>query len=399
MNPRQDAKELFSQYYFQMHNRFPVTFVEGKGCKLYDDEGNEYLDALAGIAVDCLGHGHPRHVKAIQEQAAKLIHVSNFYYNLPQSQLAEYLNRISGFDRSFFCNSGLEANEGALKLVRKYAHERGKTGKVYSFTGCFHGRSIATVALGKKIYQEGFGPLPEGFEMLPFNDIDALEKISDADVAVFIEFVQGEGGVNPARQDFIDAVVKICREKNVLLVADEIQTGIGRTGKWFGFQHYNVKPDVVTLAKGLAGGFPIGAVLADDDVSKTFKPGNHSTTFGGNPLACATALATLQAIDEENILENSKSVGEYLRHQLSEKFREDKTVKEIRGLGLLTGIEFSFPCKDLVDQLLKSRIVASCTAGNVVRLAPPLIFSREEADTLVEGIAKSLEEIGTNTNY
>jgi len=399
MLKNQNAQELFQQYYFPMHNRFPVTFINGKGCKLYDDNGLEYLDALGGIAVNSLGHCHPAHVKAIQEQAATLIHVSNFYYNLPQSQLAQKLNDISGFDRAFFCNSGLEANEGAIKLARKYAGQKGKTGKIYSFTGCFHGRSLATVAMGKKVYQEGFEPMPSGFEMLNYNDVGALSAISENDVAVFIEFIQGEGGVNPANRDFIDKLVTICREKNVLLIADEIQTGIGRTGKWFGFQHYQAKPDIVTLAKGLAGGFPIGAVLADEDIAVTFKPGNHSTTFGGNPLACATALATLNTIESELLVENVFESGKYLKDKLMERFSGKAAVKEIRGLGLLVGIEFNFPCGDLVKKIFQNKLLVSCTAGNVIRLAPPLIVSRGEIDKIVNIIDKSVEELTINVNY
>ena len=217
MTQNLDAQELFQQYHFQMHNRYPVTFINGKGCKLYDDNGTEYIDALAGIAVNSLGHCHPAQVKAIQEQAATLIHISNFYYNLPQSALAKKLHEISGFERSFFCNSGLEANEGAIKLARKYGSERGKSGKIFSFTGCFHGRSIATITLGKEIYQQGFGPLPEGFEKLNYNDLSDLDKITENDIAVFIEFIQGEGGVKPAKQAFIDKLFKVCKEKNVLV--------------------------------------------------------------------------------------------------------------------------------------------------------------------------------------
>ncbi len=399
MTHNTDAQKLFEEYYFQMHNRYPVTFINGKGCKLYDDQGNEYLDALAGIAVNSLGHCHPAQIKAIQDQAATLIHISNFYYNLPQSELAQKLSEVSGFERSFFCNSGLEANEGALKLVRKYGHERGKSGKIYSFTGCFHGRSIATITLGKEIYQEGFGPLPEGFEKLTYNSLEDLEKISENDIAVFIEFVQGEGGVKPANQDFVDKLFRVCREKNVLIVGDEIQTGIGRTGKWFGFQHYSHKPDVITLAKGLAGGFPIGAVLADTEVSQTFKPGNHTSTFGGNPLACATALATINTIEKEKLVENSEIVGDYTLNLLEEKLKANPAVKGIRGKGLLIGIEFTFPCGELTKILLKNRLLVSCTAGNVIRLAPALIISKGEIDLAVEIIEKSVEELSINVNY
>ncbi len=399
MTQSQDAKELYNDYYFQMHNRYPVTFINGKGCKLYDDNGNEYLDALAGIAVNSLGHCHPSLVKAIQEQAATLMHISNFYYNLPQSQLAEKLNKVSTIDRVFFCNSGVEANEGAIKLARKYAHEHGKTGNIYSFTGCFHGRSLATVAMGKKMYQEGFEPMPGGFEMLPFNDLSALDKISENDIAVFIEFIQGEGGVNPANHDFVEKLGNICQRNNVLLIADEIQTGIGRTGSWFGFQHYQVKPDIITLAKGLAGGFPIGAVMAKENISKSFKPGNHSTTFGGNPLACAAAFATLNTIENEQLIDNAINMGDYFITQLKESFGNNPAVKEIRGVGLLIGLELNFSCGELVKNLLKNKLLVSCTAGNVVRFAPPLIISKTEIDRIIEIVGKTLEEMSVNVNY
>ncbi len=394
-----DAQELFQNYYFQMHNRYPVTFINGKGCKLYDDQGVEYIDTLAGIAVNSLGHCHPAQVKAIQEQAATLIHISNFYYNQPQSELAEKLHAISGYERSFFCNSGAEANEGAIKLARKYGQERGKSGKIYSFTGCFHGRTLATITMGKEVYQQGFGPLPEGFEMLQYNSLEDLDKITDNDIAVFIEFLQGEGGVNPAKKEFIDKLFNVCKEKNVLIIGDEIQTGIGRTGTWFGYEHYGVKPDIITLAKGLAGGFPIGAVLADSEIAQTFKPGNHSSTFGGNPLACATALATLSAIENEKLVANSKETGNYLLSQLKSKFDNHPAVNDIRGAGLLIGIEFNFPCGELAKVMLKNKLLVSCTAGNVIRMAPPLIISKEEIDLVLSIIEKSVEELSINVNY
>lgn len=387
-----DAQKLFEDHYFQMHRRFPVTFVQGKGCRLYDDQGKEYLDALAGIAVDSLGHCHPNMVRAISEQAAKLIHVSNFYYNQPQSEAAKKITEISGFERAFFCNSGVEANEGAIKLVRKYAHQKGKNGKIFSFTNCFHGRSLTTIAMGKRAYQEGFDPMPEGFGQLSFNDISALEAIDNNTTAVFIEFIQGEGGVNPATPEFIEALKNKCEATDTLIVADEIQTGIGRTGKWFAFQHYNLIPDVITLAKGLGSGFPIGAVLSSNEISSVFTPGSHSSTFGGNPLACTVALEVLNTIEKEDLVANADSCGTYLMNKLEEGLNKYKQVEQVRGKGLMIGIVFKSQCSELGKILMKNGLLVSCTAGNVIRIVPPLIINQSDADEVVTKMITSVDE-------
>ena len=288
---RDKIQSLYDDKHFHTYRRFPLTLIKGRGTRVYDTEGKSYLDALAGIAVNNVGHCHPKVVQAIKEQAENLIHISNLYYNIPQSTLANLLTEVSGFDRVFFCNSGLEANEGALKIARKFGAEHGKTGPVIYFSGCFHGRSIATVTMGKEAFQNGFGPLPDGFKQLPYNDIDALDQIDDSTKAIFLECIQGEGGIHIGKKDFISKVGKICKEKNILLVVDEIQTGMGRTGKMFAYEHFNIEPDVVTLAKGLGSGLPIGAILAKEDVAKIIQPGDHGSTFGGNPVACAAAIA------------------------------------------------------------------------------------------------------------
>jgi len=387
-----DAKKLFEDHYFRMHRRFPLTIIRGEGCYVFDDEGKSYLDALSGIAVNSLGHCHPKVVSAIQRQAAQLMHVSNFYYNLPQSELAQKLTRISGMDRAFFCNSGAEANEGAVKLARKYAAQHGKHGNIISFENCFHGRTLTTVAMGKRAYQEGFDPMPEGFQQIPFNDIAALNAITEDTVAVFIEFIQGEGGVAPASEAFVNKLKQKCANTNTLLVADEIQTGIGRTGQWFAFQHYNIKPDIVTLAKGLGTGFPIGAVLSSDEISKVFTPGSHSSTFGGNPLACAVGNTVLDTIIEDKLIENASAKGRQLMEKLKETLLSIDVVEEIRGAGLMIGIVMHKHCQQLGGILMQNGLLVSCTAGNVIRLVPPLIIGDREIEEIVKILTRSIHE-------
>jgi acetylornithine/N-succinyldiaminopimelate aminotransferase len=290
--------QLYSEKHFQTYRRFPVTFIKGKGIRVYDTEGKAYIDALAGIAVNNVGHCHPRVVKAIKDQAESLIHISNLYHNIPQSTLAKLLTEVSGFDRVFFCNSGLEANEAAIKMARKYGDTKNKKGPIVHFTGCFHGRSLATVTMGKKAFQKGFGPLPKGFKELPYNDLDALEKLDESTKAIFVECLQGEGGIIPGNREFLEIINAVCKERDILLVVDEIQTGMGRTGKMFSHEHFDLEPDIITLAKGLGGGVPIGAVLARQKVADVIEPGDHGSTFGGNPLASAAALASLETIIE-----------------------------------------------------------------------------------------------------
>jgi acetylornithine/N-succinyldiaminopimelate aminotransferase len=383
--------DLYETHHFNMYRRFPVTLIRGAGCKVWDDDGREYIDALAGIAVNSVGHSHPNVVKAICEQAGKLIHISNIYYNVPQSTLAKLLTEISGLDRVYFTNSGLEANEGALKLARKYGKKQGKKGPVVSFENCFHGRSIGTIAMGKEKYQEGFGPMPEGFVQLPFNDVHALEQINDDTTAVFVEVIQGEGGIVPGSQDFLRKLGNLCKEKDIVLIVDEIQTGIGRTGKMFAFEHYGLKPDIVTVAKGLGGGVPIGAVLATEKLAGMFEPGDHGTTFGGNPLACAASLATITTILEENLIEAAARQGVYMRNALNVLASEIDEIKEVRGMGLMWGVDFIFPCREIAMEMMKRGVLVSCTNNTVIRIVPPLIISRRELDQVVETLAGAVE--------
>jgi acetylornithine/N-succinyldiaminopimelate aminotransferase len=385
--------KLYTQKHFQTYRRFPVTFIKGKGTRVYDTEGRSYLDALAGIAVNNLGHCHPRVVKAIKDQAESLIHVSNLYHNVPQSTLANLLTEVSEFDRVFFCNSGLEANEAALKLARKYGDLNGKKGPVVFFTGSFHGRSIATATMGKKAFQKGFGPMPRGFKEFTYNDLDALEKLDEDTKAIFVECVQGEGGINTARRDFLEIIDEVCKQKDILLVVDEVQTGIGRTGKMFSYQHYNIDPHVITLAKGLGGGVPIGAVLAKEEVAAVLQPGDHGSTFGGNPLACAAALANLETILEENLIDHARVTGTYMLSKIRDLASEHTFIKEVRGVGFMIGIDFGAPCRDIAARLLEKGLLVSCTAQEVIRLVPPLILTREEVEEIAEILGEVFDEI------
>lgn len=350
-------QNLYEEKQLQTYRRFPLTLIKGKGTKVYDTEGKEYLDALAGIAVNNVGHCHPKVVKAIQDQAESLIHVSNLYHNIPQSTLAKLITEVSGFDRVFFCNSGLEANEGAIKIARKLSEQKGKTGSIIYFSGCFHGRSITSITMGKEAFQKGFGPLPEGFKELPYNDTEALDQIDDSTRAIFVECIQGEGGINIGRKKFLKKIDKICKEKDIILVVDEIQTGMGRTGKMFAYEHFDIEPDIITLAKGLGSGVPIGAILAKGDAATILVPGDHGSTFGGNPLACAAALANLEVILEENLLENTKKVGTYLLNQTTELAKNYKAIKEVRGVGLMIGIDFDSQCRSMALNLMEKGLL------------------------------------------
>ncbi len=385
-------KNLYEEKHFQTYRRFPITLIKGKGTKVYDTDGKEYLDALAGIAVNNVGHCHPKVVKAIQEQAENLIHISNLYHNVPQSTFAKLLTEVSGFDRVFFCNSGLEAIEGAIKIARKRGEQKGKTGPIIYFSGCFHGRSITSITMGKEAFQEGFGPLPEGFKQLPYNDIDALGQIDDDTKAIFVECIQGEGGVNIGNKDFLKKINKICKEKDIMLVVDEVQTGMGRTGKMFSYEHFDMDPDVITLAKGLGSGVPIGAILAKGDAATILVPGDHGSTYGGNPLVCAAALANLEVIMEENLLENTRLIGTYLLNQITDLSKNYKIIKEVRGVGLMIGIEFKPQCRSIALNLMEKGLLVSCTAMHVIRLVPPLILTRVEADQILSALKEVLDE-------
>ncbi len=384
--------EQDQKHYLQTFKRYPITLERGQGARVWDVEGNEYIDALGGIAVNALGHNHPVLVKAIQEQAARLLHISNFYLSKPQVELSEKLARLSGLERVFFSNSGAESVEGAIKIARKYAHSKNRGGEIISFEGSFHGRTLATIATGKSQMQKGFEPIPEGFKQIAANDLDLLKSsISDQTAAIIIEPIQGEGGINVAKPEFLKGLREICDAHDIVLIFDEIQCGIARTGKMFAWEHYGVKPDIMTLAKGLGGGVPIGAILSNQKVSDAIDFGDHGTTFGGNPLSTTAALTTLEVIENDNLVEQSLEKGNWLTERL--KAMNEISIKEIRGKGLMLGIEFTFETKPLVQKMLEHGILANATAGNVLRLVPPLVISYDEMEKVVEVIKKSLKEI------
>jgi len=387
--------EQDKKYYLQVYKRYPLTLERGEGAHVWDVEGNEYIDALGGIAVNSVGHCHPKVVKAIQEQAAKLIHISNFYLSEPQMMLAEKLVRLSGLDRVFFTNSGAESVEGAIKIARKYAHGIQKGGNIISFENSFHGRTLATIASGKKAYQKGFEPIPQGFMQVPFNNMEAVNRAANNQTAaIIIEPVQGEGGVNVASKSFLKELRTFCDEQNIVLIFDEIQCGVGRTGKMFAKDHYGVNPDVMTLAKALGGGVPIGVILSNEKVSAAMEFGDHGTTFGGNPLACAASLATLEVIETENLMRQAEEKGNWLKEKITAI--KNPGIVEIRGKGLMIGVEFNFETKPLVQKILEKGVLANATAGNVLRLVPPLNISYEDLEKVVDVLTKSLNEIYNN---
>ena len=396
MNQTASPSHLMNTY-----ANLPVYFTHGKGVWLWDESGRKYLDGLAGIAVNTLGHGHPRLVAAIADQASKLIHTSNVYKIRLQETLADKLAALSGMDKVFFCNSGLEANEAALKIARKYGHDRGiENPEIVVYENAFHGRSIATLsATGNAKVQKGFEPLVPGFVRVPLNDIAAIGNVANERpnvVAVFLEAIQGEGGITPARVEYLKAVRALCDQKGWLLMIDEVQCGMGRTGKWFAHQWAGIRADVVPMAKGLAGGVPIGAVIARGEAADVFGPGNHGTTFGGNPLACRAALETIAVIEDEKLLANAEEIGQLLRSSLSRELSSVAGVLDIRGRGLMLGIELACPCADVVKRALACcndyGVLVNVTQERVVRLLPSLIINAEEATLLAEAVARVIRE-------
>jgi len=384
---------LSEQYVANTYARYPVLLVRGKGTRVWDMEGEEYLDFVSGLAVCNLGHCHPKVVKAIQNQAEKLIHVSNFYYIEPQIQLASLLCKHSFADKVFFCNSGAEANEGAFKLARKYAKENmGKDRyEIITMERSFHGRTLATLtATGQEKFHKGYEPLMPGFKYVPFNDIGAVKKgINSKTCAVMLEPIQGEGGVNCPSEGYLKALREICDESGLLLIFDEVQVGMGRTGELFAYEHDGVEPDILTLAKSLAGGVPIGALLIKKGIADSFKPGDHASTFGGNPLATAAGVAALTALLDEGMLENCQKMGDYFLSQLEEIRGKFPFVEEVRGRGLILGMELKIDGSSIVKEMLRKKILINCTMGNVLRFLPPLIVTKEEVDRVV----KALEEV------
>ena len=382
------------KYYLPVFGRYPLVLDHGKGCRLYDADGNEYIDFLAGIAVNALGHAHPVLVNAIANQAAKLMHCSNLYYTEIQAKAVKVIAEVSGFDRVFLANSGAEANEGALKLARKYGKEKadGKY-RIITAVHSFHGRTMMTLtATGQPKYQHGYEPLPQGYEYVEYGDIAALEAAMGDDVcAVLLEPIQGEGGVHVPSDEYLRQVRALCDKYDALLIFDEIQTGVGRTGKWFVYMHSGVKPDVLTFAKGIGGGFPMGGFAVEEKLAHVFKPGDHGSTFGGNPLACTAAYACLTAIKAENLVDKAAVQGIYFKGEL-EKLQQkypDK-VKEVRGRGLILGMELCKEGKAVVESCLQEHVIVNCTAGNVIRLVPPLIVTKEEIDIVVAALDKAL---------
>jgi len=387
-----NAQELEKKHHFQVYNRYPITIDRGSGTKVWDTEGNVYLDILGGIAVNNLGHCHPAIVSAIKEQAEKLLHVSNFYYTEPQSEFIERLAYLSGLDRVFLCNSGMEAMEACIKLARKWGKKNGKSGNIISLSDGFHGRSVTTITMSKPVYQEDFEPLPPGFIQSPYNDFEALEKaVDDQTIAIAFELIQGNSGVHVIDREFLKKVRQLCDDKKILLIIDEVQTGVGRTGKFFCYQHFDIKPDVVASAKALAGGIPIGAVIAKEEVASALSFGNHGTTFGGNPFACAVGNACLKTIEMDNICEQASEKGEYMMSLIRSKTAHLDSVVDVRGLGLMIGVELNQPARPVVEKMFEHRVLSNAAGGNVIRIVPPLVITKDEIDQVVDVLVKCLQ--------
>lgn len=392
-----DIKNLDKKYYMNTFGeRIPVSFARGKGIKLYSDEGEVYTDFLAGIAVSAVGHNHKTLTKAIAKQARSVLHVSNYYYIEQQAKLAEKICKNSCADKVFFANSGAEANEGAIKLAKIYQYKKGHPEKyeIITLVNSFHGRTLATVAAtGQEKFQTPFKPLTPGFKYVNINDIAALkEAINENTCAVMMEMIQGESGVHPVDEEYVKEAYAICKEKDIVFICDEVQTGMGRTGKLFAYQHYGIKPDIFTLAKALGGGVPIGAVCAVDSVAESFAPGDHGSTFGGNPLACAAANAVFEIFEKENLVENSAVVGAYLKEKLQTLAKKSEKIKEVRGKGLMIGIELcDANAQDIKHKLFDEKYLVGATA-TTIRLLPPLVITKKDADEFVKVFEKVLGE-------
>lgn len=388
MNAPEKVPASPEPHVMKTYGRLPIALSHGRGSWVWDTEGRKYLDGLGGIAVNTLGHAHPKLVPALQDQVGKLIHSSNYYHVPLQEQLAAKLCELSGLTSVFFCSTGLEANEAALKIARKFGHDKGiDRPEIVVYERAFHGRSIATLsATGNPKVQAGFGPLVEGFPRVPLNDVGAIEKLAATNpniVAVFLEVIQGEGGINPASVEYLRAVRQLCDAKGWLLMLDEVQCGIGRTGKWFAHQWADIRPDVMPLAKGLGSGVPVGAVVCGPRAATVLGPGNHGTTFGGNPLAMRAGVETLRIMEEDGLLANAERVGAALKAGLQRELAGETGVVEIRGQGLMLGIELARPCGELLGRAAQAGLMISVTADKVVRLVPPLILSEDEAAQIV----------------
>lgn len=386
--------EETEKYYLPVFGRYPMVMELGQGCRVWDNEGNEYVDAFAGIAVNSLGYNHTVLVKAISEQASKLMHCSNLYYTEIQAKALRMVAEATGMDRIFFANCGAEGNEGAMKLARKYGVSKAPTKyKIISADESFHGRTFDTLAAtGHDYYHVGYGPLSPGHVLVPYGDIKALEAQMDDDVcAVLLEPIQGEGGVHVPSDEYLQQVRALCDKHDALLIFDEVQTGVARTGKWFAYMHSGVKPDILTFAKGIGGGFPVAGFAVPERLAHVFKPGDHGGTFGGNPLACAAVYATLTTIKSEGLVDKVAEKGEYFKNELrklQEKYPDKVT--DVRGCGLMLGMEVAGEGKPIVESCLANNVIVNCTAGNVIRIVPPLIISKEEIDIVVAALDKAL---------
>ena len=394
---KETTMDLADKYIFQTYGRFPVTLVKGDGCRVWDEEGKEYLDFLAGIAVCSLGHSSPLVSRVLREQSQTLVHVSNLYYTRPQAELARLLVENSFADRVFFCNSGAEANEAAIKLARRYSNEKNGTQRhvIVSMENSFHGRTMATLsATGQGKIRAGYDPLLEGFRFAPFNDLSGLEQALDESVcAVILEPIQGEGGVVCPGPDYLKRVGALCRERNVLLIFDEVQVGMGRTGRLFAHEHFGVTPDIMTLAKALGNGLPVGAMLATEELGSAFGPGSHATTFGGTPLVTAVSRAVVESLLQDGWIDNSRAMGEYFKQELEGLGRKYDFVREVRGLGLILGMELNIPCAPAVEACMKEGLLINCAHENVLRFLPPLIVGKEEIDSALEILDRVLDKL------
>ena len=380
----QETIELFNKYVIANYGRLPRVIVKGEGCFLYDADGNKILDMFPGWAVSAIGHCHPKVVEAIRKQAGELLHIDNTFYSEPQGKLARLLSERAFGGKSFFCNSGAEANEAALKLAR--LHTSAEKYKFITAEGSFHGRTFATMtATAQPKHHEGMLPLLPGFVYVPFNDVSALEAAFDSEVAaVMIEPIQGEGGINIPDAEYVQAIRRLCDDNGAVMILDEVQTGIGRTGKWFGYQHFDVEPDIITMAKALGGGVAIGAMMAKEEIAASLVPGKHATTFGGNALVCAAAVAVIEAIEEENLLENANQLGPYTMDKLQQLKQKHSIIDSVRGVGLMIGVQLKSPGTEIVNKCLEKCLRINCTQGTVLRFMPPMIAERNMIDQAVD---------------
>jgi acetylornithine/N-succinyldiaminopimelate aminotransferase len=388
----EETIELFDKYVIANYRRLPCVITKGEGCYLYDADGNKILDMFPGWAVSGIGHCHPKVVDAIRKQAGELLHIDNTFYSEPQGMLAKLLSERAFGGKCFFCNSGAEANEAAMKLARLYT--AGEKYKFITAEGSFHGRTFATVtATAQPKYHEGFLPLLPGFIYVPFNDIEAMESaFSDEVAAVMVEPIQGEGGINIAEQEYMQTIRRLCDENGAVMILDEVQTGIGRTGKWFGYQHFDVEPDIITMAKTLGGGVAIGAMMANEEISASLVPGKHASTFGGNALACAAGVAVIEVIEQDNLLDNAKHLGQYTQDKLNQLKLKHDVIDHVRGVGLMIGVQLISPGAAIVDKCLEKGLRINCTHDTVLRFMPPMTATKEQIDQAIEILDSVLSE-------